>query len=158
MTPSRTATRMEMPVSRNGTEKSITLLRSGVICSAVMAMSASPSRMLFTRPFHWRVCCSEVSQSVMIITCNSCLRQILNITRRDRITNEAILTTTGLTLLQDILSKRKASLFGHILDSIQMFLTDVSWQMSSLSSLKYLNSVHEGDCVVHFIYADPNSE
>ena len=45
---------------------------------------------------------------------NSCLRQLLNITRRDRIINEAILSTTGLTSLQDILSKRRTSLFGHV--------------------------------------------
>jgi len=43
-----------------------------------------------------------------------CLRQLLNITWRDHITNEAILATTGLTPLQDILSKQRASLFGHV--------------------------------------------
>ena len=52
--------RMEMPVSRNGTEKSMTSARSGVICNAEIAMSASPSRMLLTSPFHRPSCCSRV--------------------------------------------------------------------------------------------------
>jgi len=42
-----------------------------------------------------------------------CLRRLLNITWQDRITNEAILATTGLTVLQDM-SKQRASLFGHV--------------------------------------------
>ena len=39
ITPSRTATRIEIPVSRNGTEKSMTSARSGVIWSAEIATS-----------------------------------------------------------------------------------------------------------------------
>jgi len=42
------------------------------------------------------------------------LQQLVYITWRDYITSEATLMTTGLTPLQDILSKRTASLFGHV--------------------------------------------
>jgi len=42
-----------------------------------------------------------------------CLRQLLTNTWPDHITNEAILTTTGWTPFQDILSKRRSSPFGH---------------------------------------------
>ena len=59
MTPSRTATRMVMPVSRKGAEKSICWERSGVICIELTIMSASPSTMLFTRPFHSCTVCSK---------------------------------------------------------------------------------------------------
>jgi len=52
MTPSLTGTMMETPVSRNGTEKSITSDLSGVIVSDVIAMSASPSNMVLIMPFH----------------------------------------------------------------------------------------------------------
>jgi len=43
-----------------------------------------------------------------------CLRQLLKITWQNHITNETVLATTGLTPLQDILSKRRASLFGRV--------------------------------------------
>ena len=52
ITPSLTATMMVMPVSRKGTEKSMTLFLSGVILSEVMARSAFPSIRLRTRPCH----------------------------------------------------------------------------------------------------------
>jgi len=52
MTPSRTGTMTAMPVSRNGTEKSIISDLSGVIVSDVIAMSASPSRIVLIIPFH----------------------------------------------------------------------------------------------------------
>ena len=52
MTPSLTATMMVMPVSRKGTEKSMTLFLSGVILSEVMARSALPSIRLRTSPCH----------------------------------------------------------------------------------------------------------
>ena len=53
-----------------------------------------------------------------------CLRQLLYITWRNHITIEEILATTGLTPLQDILSKCRPSLFQVMMspDSIQMFL------------------------------------
>jgi len=52
MTPSLTGTMIAIPVSRNGTEKSITSDLSGVIVSDVIAMSASPSNMVLMMPFH----------------------------------------------------------------------------------------------------------
>jgi len=39
---------------------------------------------------------------------------LLNITCQDHIANEAILATTRLMPLQDIMSKWRASLFGHV--------------------------------------------
>jgi len=57
-------------------------------------------------------------------------------TWRDHITNEAILTTTGLTPLQDILSKWRESLFGrHQVLRIQMDLStgqkpNVRWRQT----------------------------
>jgi len=52
MTPSLTGTMIEIPVSRNGTEKSITSDLSGVIVSDAIAMSASPLRIVPMIPFH----------------------------------------------------------------------------------------------------------
>jgi len=52
MTPSLTGTQIAIPVSRNGTEKSIISDLSGVIVSDAIAISASPSRMVLIIPFH----------------------------------------------------------------------------------------------------------
>lgn len=52
MTPSRTATRIVMPVSKNEWEKSTALLRPGVIFSEVTARSAFSSWMDLISPFH----------------------------------------------------------------------------------------------------------
>ena len=51
-----------------------------------------------------------------------CLRQLLNITWRDLIIKEAILATTGLTPLQDILSKRSPGVTVWPCRPTQMFL------------------------------------
>jgi len=52
MTPSLTGTIIAIPVSTNGTEKSIISDLSGVIVSDVIAISASPFRMVLMIPFH----------------------------------------------------------------------------------------------------------
>jgi len=52
MTPSLTGTMIEIPVSRNGTEKSIASDLSGVIVSDAIAMSASPLWIVPIIPFH----------------------------------------------------------------------------------------------------------
>ena len=55
-----------------------------------------------------------------------CLRRILGITYRDRITNEEVLRRSGLRKLQDIVTERRVRLAGHVLRMVDGWVPKVA--------------------------------